>query len=133
MGILLRWFVAFLLIAATLNPTDWNYVAWTRATWPGHMSVTVLLGLLLFVGYVIYLRATLRSIGVFGMALVLAIAAALAWVLHDFGLLGLGNRDALAWLGILALSLVLGIGLGWSLIRRRLSGQLDMDDVDDGT
>jgi hypothetical protein len=32
-------------------------------------------------------------------------------------------------LGILALSLVMGIGLSWSLIRHRLSGQADMDDV----
>ena len=35
------------------------------------------------------------------------------------------------WLGLIALSLVLGIGLSWSHVRRRLSGQADMDDVDE--
>ncbi|WP_010140878.1 DUF6524 family protein [Oceanicola sp. S124] len=131
MGFLTRWLVAFVLIAATYNPTEYNYVTWIMTNWPDFMSVTVLFGLLLFVGYVIYLRATLRSIGVFGMGLVLAIAAALIWVLSDFGLLGLENRNSLLWIGIVSLSLVLGIGLSWSLIRRRLSGQVDMDDVDD--
>ena len=107
MGFFLRWVVAFFLVAATYNPTEYNYVTWVMQNWPDLMSVTVLLGLLLFVGYVIYLRATLRSIGVFGMGLVLAIAAALIWVLSDFGLLGLTNRNSLLWLGIISLSLVL--------------------------
>lgn len=131
MGFLTRWIVAFVLIAATYNPTPYNYVTWVMRNWPDFMSVTVLFGLLLFVGYVIYLRATLRSIGVFGMGLVLAIAAAMIWVLSDLGLLGLENRNSLLWIGIISLSLVLGIGLSWSLIRRRLSGQVDIDDVDE--
>ena len=63
--------------------------------------------------------------------MVLALVAALLWVLYDFGLLSLGNRNANVWLGIVALSLVLGIGLGWSHVRRALSGQSDMDDVDE--
>jgi len=31
MGLLLRWLIAFLLLAATYNPTDYNYVVWARA------------------------------------------------------------------------------------------------------
>lgn len=95
------------------------------------MSLCVLLGLLLAVGYIIYLRATLRSIGLFGMVLVAAIVGSLVWVLHDFGVLSLGSRDLRVWLGLFALSVVLGIGLSWSIVRRRLSGQADMDDVDE--
>jgi hypothetical protein len=34
------------------------------------------------------------------------------------------------WLALFALSFVLGIGLSWSHVRRALSGQADMDDVD---
>lgn len=130
-GFLLRWGVAFFLLAATLNPTKWNYVAWARENWSSQMPIAVLLGLLLLVGYIIYLRATLRSIGVFGMGLVLAIAAALIWVLVDYELINLDNPTQNLWLGLVALSLVLGIGLSWSQVRRRLSGQSDMDDVDE--
>ncbi len=131
MGIIVRWIFAFILLGATYNPTRWNYITWARAESGDKLSLVVLIGLFLLVGYIIYLRATLRSIGPFGMGLVLALVAALLWVLHDFGLLALDNRDANVWVGILALSLVLGIGLSWSHVRRALSGQSDMDDVDE--
>ncbi len=131
MGFALRWLVAFVLLAATFNPTEWNYARWAQANWGDQMPLVVLFGLLLLVGYIIYLRATLRSIGAFGMGLVLAIVAALLWVLYDFGWLNLENRSFNLWIGIFALSLVLGVGLSWSHVRRKLSGQADMDDVDE--
>lgn len=131
MGLFLRWLFAFLLLALTYNPTQWNYLRWTAANYHSYLSVVVLGGLMLTIGYIIYLRATLRSIGGFGMALILAVVAALLWVLYDFGLLALDNTDMNVWLGIFALSVVLGIGLGWSHVRRRLSGQADIDDVDE--
>ena len=86
---------------------------------------------MLLVGYIIYLRATLRSIGAFGMALVLAIVGALIWVAQDFGWLDLRDPTLNTWIALVALATVLGIGLSWSHVRRRLSGQSDMDDVDD--
>jgi hypothetical protein len=52
-------------------------------------------------------------------------------VLYDFGWLSLQNQAMSLWLGLIALSLVLGIGLSWSHIRRSLSGQANMDDVDE--
>ena len=129
MGLVLRWVFAFGLIAATYNPTEYNFVRWAATS--DQLSVTVLVGLGLLVGYIIYLRATLRSIGAFGMMLILAIVGALLWVLYDFGLLDLQNRNLTVWIGIFALSAVLGIGLSWSIVRRRLSGQTDEDDIDE--
>lgn len=131
MGFLLRWMIALVLLAVTFNPTRWNYVRWAQENFADQKSMVVLFGLLLLVGYIIYLRATLRSIGAFGMGLVLAIVAALLWVLYDFGWLSLDNQSFNLWLGIVALSLVLGVGLSWSHVRRALSGQADMDDVDE--
>lgn len=130
MGFILRWVCAFALLAATFNPTKYNYVDWAREFGASNMSLAVLMGLLLLIGYIIYLRATLRSIGGFGMALVLALVAAGLWVLYDFGVLRLDNASANLWLALAALSFVLGIGLSWSHVRRALSGQADMDDVD---
>ncbi|MEL7116298.1 MAG: DUF6524 family protein [Pseudomonadota bacterium] len=130
MGFLLRWVFAFLLVAATYNPTEWNYVRWSLANSSDELPLVVLFGVLLFIGYVIYLRATLRSIGAFGMLLVLALFGALTWVLYDSGFLAIGNTSAIVWLAIVALSVVLGIGLSWSFIRRWLSGQYDVDDSD---
>ncbi len=131
MGFILRWLVAFVLLALTYNPTEYNYVRWVLDFGSENLSIAVLAGLLLLVGYIIYLRATLRSIGAVGMALVLALVGAILWVLYDIGVLTLDDPGLNTWLGLLALSAVLGIGLSWSLMRRRLTGQADIDDVDE--
>lgn len=129
MGIILRWLGAFVLLSATYNPTQINFTRWAEANWQSQMPLTLLLGLLLGVGYMIYIGATLRSIGSFGILLVGAIVAALVWVLIDYQILTLQNPSLNLWLGIFALSVVLGIGLSWSIIRQRLSGQATVDEV----
>ena len=128
---LLRWAFAFGLLTLTYNPTPYSYVNWLTGGSFAPLSLLVLSGLLLLVGYIIYLRATFRSIGLFGMALVLALVGAVLWVLYDLGALSLNDAARNTWLALIAMSLVLGIGLSWSHVRRRLSGQADMDDVDD--
>ena len=130
-GFVLRWLFAFLLLAATYNPTDWNFTRWVMASGGDMMSVAVLGSLLLIVGYIIYLRATMRSIEPIGMLLVLGLVGALLWVAFDLGWMNFENPTANTWIAPVAGSFVLGIGLSWSHVRRRLSGQADMDDVDD--
>lgn len=130
MGFLLRWMCAFALLALTFNPTEYNYVQWVRSYGSMNISIAVLAGLVLLIGYIIYLRATLRSIGAFGMLLVLALVGAGLWVLYDLGVLRLDEPSFNVWLGLIALSFVLAIGLSWSIVRRALSGQADVDDVD---
>ena len=104
MGFVIRWLVAFGLLAATFNPTEWNYTSWVQANFDQQMPLAILLGLLLAAGYIIYLRATLRSIGAFGMGLVLAVVGALLWVLYDYGWLRLDNDAVNVWLAIVALA-----------------------------
>ncbi|MCF2870135.1 DUF6524 family protein [Octadecabacter sp. G9-8] len=130
-GFLVRWLFAFLLLAATFNPTEWNFSTWVMTSGRENLSVAVLIGLILIIGYIIYMRATMRSIGPVGMALVLALVAAGLWVAFDLGWMSFENPTANTWIALIALSFVLGIGLSWSHVRRRLSGQADMDDVDD--
>lgn len=130
MGFLIRWALAFILLAATYNPTQWNFMRWGMANYTQMLSITVLVGLVLLIGYIIYLRATLRSIGLFGMLLVLAVAGTVVWVVSDQGLVNLTDAAINTWLGIAILSLVLAIGLSWSIVRRTVSGQSDVDDVD---
>ena len=131
MGFILRWLFAFGLLSATYNPTEYNYARWVGTYGSENLSIAVLIGLLLLVGYIIYLRATLRSIGAVGMMLVLGLVGALLWVLYDFDVIDLQNPTMNTWLALLALATVLGVGLSWSHVRRALSGQADMDDVDE--
>ncbi|MGB7268551.1 MAG: DUF6524 family protein [Albidovulum sp.] len=130
MGILLRLAGAFALLSATFNPTRFNYFRWAEANYTAQLPLTVLLGLLLAVGYMVYIVATLRSIGAFGIVLIAAIFGATIWVLIDWGVLTLANPSLNLWLGIVALSLILGVGLSWSILRQRLSGQATVDEVD---
>lgn len=130
MGIFLRWIGAFLLLAAIFNPTDWNYVRWAQASWGTQTPLIVFLGLILAVAAMVYLVATMRSIGILGAVVIAAIFAAGLWVLTDWGLLALGDSALNTWLAILVLSLILGIGMSWSILRQRLSGQQTTDEVD---
>jgi Family of unknown function (DUF6524) len=130
MGFLLRWLGAFLLLAAIFNPTQWNFVTWSRSAWGEQTPLIVFVGLILAVIAMVYLVATLRSIGILGAIIIAAIFAAGLWVLSDWGLLALGNSALNTWLAILVLSLILGIGMSWSILRQRLSGQQTTDEVD---
>lgn len=132
MGIFLRWLGAFALLSATFNPSPWNYVAWVQANWATQTPLAVFLGLLLAVGFLIYAVATLRSIGAFGVILIAAIFGAGLWVLIDWQLLTLNNSALNTWLGLLTLSIILGLGLSWSILRQRLSGQATVDEVENG-
>ena len=130
MGFLIRWALALVLLAAIYNPTQWNFYRWTTMYYETQLPLTVLFALILLVGYIIYLRATLRSIGLFGMFLILAVIGTVLWVFYDQGWIRLDNPTLITWLAIVALSLVLAIGLSWSIVRRTISGQADVDDID---
>ncbi len=58
-------------------------------------------------------------------------SAPLLWVLLDKGYIRLHNPAVNTWIAVIALSLVLAVGLSWSIVRRRLTGQADVDDVDE--
>jgi hypothetical protein len=130
MGFLLRWLFALILLTVSFNPTDWNFVHWARLHWQSDMPLTLLMGLMLLVAYGIYLRATFRSIGTLGVVLVVALISTFGWFLWDRGVLSLENRTLNTWLTILGLSVVLGVGLSWSLVRKALTGQADVDEVE---
>lgn len=48
----------------------------------------------------------------------------------DFGLLAQDNPRAITYVSLVAMGGVLTVGMVWSQVRRELSGQVDVDDVD---
>ena len=131
MGFLVRWLGAFVLLAATCNPTGISYIGWARGAFEQSLPLVVLAGLVLVVAYVLFLTAVFRGIGMLGILLILAVFAALVWVLFDFGWISLDNPGALTWLALLAMSVVLAVGMYWGILWRRMSGQLEVDDGSD--
>jgi uncharacterized membrane protein len=74
-------------------------------------------------------NAGARNVGLVLAALALG---AIIWLLVSMGWLDLANRGALGWILLVMLAVVLAIGMSWSLVQRRLTGQADVDDVDRG-
>lgn len=128
MGFFTRWLAAFVLLAATFNPTGLSYIGWLQAGGADRLPLAVLIGLVLLVAYVLFLTAVLRGIGTLGVALLVAVIGALIWVLVDFGWIDVSNPTSNSWIALIALSLILAIGMYWGILWRRLSGQLEVDD-----
>lgn len=127
---LVRWIIALVLVFGTFNPTRFSYYGWITASGQESLPLKVLAGVALVILYLIYLRATWRSIGPVGLALAAAFFGALLWVLIDKDLLTLTEPTLVTNVLLAVLATILAIGISWSHIRRRVSGQTDVDDVD---
>ena len=130
-GFLVRWVFSILLVLGTYNPSPFSYVCWLLSENFSFGPLPALVGVLLLTLWVIFLRATFLSLGWLGIILGAALFACLIWLLVDLGLLSLESTGALAWLSLIVVSLLLGLGLSWSHIRRRMTGQVGVDDLED--
>jgi hypothetical protein len=74
-SLLLRWLVALFGVFATYNPSGYSYYDWVRHP-AASLSLQVLAGVVLVIFYVVYLRATLRSLGPIGISLTTALFGA---------------------------------------------------------
>ncbi len=130
-GIGVRFAIALTLVLATWNPIDINYIDLARQYWADQAAVVFFFGIVLIICWVVFLRATLRSLGPVGITLAVAMAGAILWLLLDFNLVDLSNRAAMEWILLVLLSAILGAGMSWSHLRRRWAGQADVDDLDE--
>ena len=130
-GVALRIFFATLLVMATYNPTAWSYYDWIIYSFEKFDVLVVLAGIVLLIGWTIYIRATLRSLGAFGLILAFAFFGTLLWLIIDRGLVSVENITAVSWIILVIMSFVLGVGMSWSFIRRSMSGQFDVEDGED--
>lgn len=131
-GFLARLLAALVLVIATFNPSGLSYVHWIRDGFPELTPAKAIAGIALLIGWGMFVHATRRSIGGTGVLLIAALFAALVWLLVSWGWLSLERTRALVWVGLVMVSFILAVGMSWSLVRRRLSGQADVDDVDEG-
>ncbi len=130
-GFLLRWAAALILVLATFNPHGVSYYHWVVGPGGENVPLKVLAGIGMLILYVIYLRATWRSIGAIGLVLSAAFFGAVIWALIDFELLAVDQAKVMTYVFLVLFATVMAVGLSWSHVRRRLSGQADIDDVDE--
>ncbi|HEX9819415.1 MAG TPA: DUF6524 family protein [Methylomirabilota bacterium] len=111
---LVRFALALLVAGATYNPTGYSYYAWVERTGWQWRPAIVFVGVVLLIGWVICLRATLRSIGGLSLLLANAFFAALFWLLADWGWLPIEDTAAITWIGLLTVTTILAVGMSWS-------------------
>ncbi len=127
----IRLAAALILVFGTFNPSRYSYYAWVTDPAGDNIPLKVLAGVAMLIAYVIFLRATWRSIGPIGLVLAIAFFGALVWVLIDFGLIVPGQGQHMTYVILVVMASVLAIGMSWSHVRRRVTGQVDADDVDE--
>lgn len=130
-GIGLRFLFALTLVLLSFNPEGYSYYHWGILKFIPLDPTRVVMGILLLICWVIFIRATLRSLGAIGLSLVVALCMGLLWMLVDWGWIAKDNNKVITYAGLVVISLIITVGMSWSHIRRRLTGQLDIDDVDE--
>jgi len=124
------------LVFATYNPDSYSFYPWPLAPLLGNAASTgsapvkFLAGVVLLSGWVVFLSATRRSIGLAGSILVLAIAGGLVWLLVESGLVSESSSRGITYVVEVCTAILLAVGMSWSHISRSLTGQMDTDQVD---
>ncbi len=136
-GFAARFAFALLLVYATWNPMGTSFTHWVILPLFGSgvgapetaAPIKFLLGIALVVGWVIYLQATRRALGLMGGLLVVAVCVGVVWLLVSYHIVAMQGA-AVAHIILISLAILLTIGMSWSHLSRKMSGQIDTDTVD---
>jgi len=129
-NVLLRMAFSLALVFLTFNPSGHSYYHWLTGSLPQVQPVVVIAGIALLGAWLFFVRSTFSSMGTAGVVLLLALFAAIVWLMVTQGWLSMANRASMAWVVLTCLGLLLGIGMSWAHIRARISGQASVDRVD---
>ncbi|MDQ3772950.1 MAG: DUF6524 family protein [Pseudomonadota bacterium] len=136
-GVFVRFLMALVLVYATYNPEGWSYFHWAERAvlgteGSGSTALVFLAGTVLLIGWVVFLNATRRSLGLVGVVLAAALCGgvylALHRALHRVGRGLRGQCPGSAAPG--ARDRERAVGMSWAHLRQRLTGQVSTDEVD---
>ena len=130
---LIRLVAALALVFVTYNPSEWSLFHWVHPAVLDSAKAHVLMalaGIVLLIGWVIFLRATMHSLGVIGTLLAVAFFGILIWAVLTYLPSLKEDLEIMTWLFLIGLVGVLSVGISWSHIRRRMTGQIDVDETD---
>ncbi|MDP2324698.1 MAG: DUF6524 family protein [Gammaproteobacteria bacterium] len=127
-----RLLLALTVVLLSFNPSGFSFFHWTRDAFfdsslgPLHL----LAGVALLIGWVLFVQATRQSLGALGILLVAGLFAVVVWMLYYYDVVKTSSGAALAWIVLIGVAVVLTVGMSWAHLRRRLSGQATVDEVD---
>lgn len=124
-GALVRVLLAVVLVLATFNPTGYSLFHWITAApvavTPGKALATIVLA----IGWLMCLRTAFIALGATGLLLGLALFGVLVWFLVDRDVMSL-TGSAIVWVALLVVGVLLGVGLSWSLLKAKATGQIEV-------
>lgn len=128
-NLLVRWLAAVFLVLATYNPSGTSYIHWLTDTTDTRWSLKALIGIVMAVMNLTFFFATVRSLGITGILAAAIFCVTVVWTLQDHGYL----HSLTNWTWVTVILILVGsvqaVGVSWSHIRGRLSGQADSNDV----
>ena len=123
-----RYLFAFALVFLTYNPSGFSWVGWLLSDIP--LVYKAATGIVLLIGWVMFLRATWNSLGTLGTSLAAGFFAVIIWLCIEWGFFALDNTSVIQWVLLFVLTGVLAVGMSWSHVRRKLTGQYDTDEIE---
>ena len=130
-GVALRFLFALLLVLLSYNPSGYSYFHWIYSSFNHITPYVAIAGIVLLIGWGVYLKATLNSLGFIGVIALGGLFACLVWLFVYWGFLSIKNISAMAWVIEVLLAAMLTVGMCWSHFVRRMSGQVDVDEIED--
>ena len=127
---IIRFIFATVVVFATYNPEGISYYDWIQDEFPTFTVYKGFVGVLLVIGWIILIRATLGSLGAIGIVLAVAFFGLLIWLIFDVFNIPTDSNRVVTYIIQIMIICVLSIGVSWSHIRRRISGQVDTDEID---
>jgi hypothetical protein len=124
-GALVRIVLAVALVMATFNPTGYSLAHWISAAPVAVTPGKALAVLALLIGWIVCLRTAFIALGKFGVLLGAALFAVLVWFLVDRDIVSLSG-SGIVWVALLVVGVLLGVGLSWSLLRAKATGQIEV-------
>lgn len=126
---LARWLSAMALVIATFNPSGYSYFDWIADVEGSHWLLKAFVGVLLAIAYATFAMATLRSLGRAGIVAWVLFFTLLVWLMINIGLFGSVTPGVLVMIALVIFANVFAVGVSWSYLRYRLSGQADTNNV----
>lgn len=120
-GFFVRVLACFALVFASWNPSGYSFAAWVQSD--AALAAKVLAGATLLTLHILFFRIAWLSLGPLGLAAALAVGGSAILALSELDLVDLRSGQARDYLGLAVLSGVLAVGLGWSSMKRRVTGQ----------
>ena len=133
-GFLWRLAAALVLVLVTFNPSGysaWHWIGTALGPDAEFGPLHLLLIGVLAAGWAVFLIATWRALGALGSVIAGLIVCAVIWLFYDIGMLESNSLSAITWISLVALSVVLAVGVSWSHLWRRITGQINVEDVND--